>query len=306
MARFRKIFNFVTLFVVDLLHEFELGVWKATFSHLLRILYAAGGNSIQKLNERCAPPCVAVRGLLISLSYREVPTFGRDTIRKFSRNASGMKKLAGRDFEDLLQVRTALIYCIKKANQPLQCAMPVFEGLLPAPHDAIVLDLLFYLATWHAFAKMRLHTSTTLADFKAATTALGHALRRFASKTCNAFVTQDLPQEEAARGRRKAVRAARAGPASSEAAPPTRAATKKREFNLSTYKLHALGDYVNTIQEFGTTDNYSTQVVRAYRLVLISVSMTLSGRARASSGQAFLCAYKQDELRWSNHKARAP
>ena len=36
--------------------------------------------------------------------YREVPTFGRDTIRKFVHNASGMKKLAARDFEDLLWV----------------------------------------------------------------------------------------------------------------------------------------------------------------------------------------------------------
>jgi hypothetical protein len=36
--------------------------------------------------------------------FREVPTFGRDTIRKFVHNASGMKKLAARDFEDLLQV----------------------------------------------------------------------------------------------------------------------------------------------------------------------------------------------------------
>ncbi|KAI0083359.1 hypothetical protein BDY19DRAFT_857627, partial [Irpex rosettiformis] len=44
--------NFYSLFVPDLLHEFELGVWKATFIHLLRILYAAGGECIQELNER--------------------------------------------------------------------------------------------------------------------------------------------------------------------------------------------------------------------------------------------------------------
>jgi hypothetical protein len=30
--------------------------------------------------------------------------FGRDTIRRFSSNVSEMKKLAARDFEDLLQV----------------------------------------------------------------------------------------------------------------------------------------------------------------------------------------------------------
>ena len=40
------------MFVPDLLHEFELGVWKATFTHLMRILYAYGDNTIQELNRR--------------------------------------------------------------------------------------------------------------------------------------------------------------------------------------------------------------------------------------------------------------
>ena len=40
------------MFVVDMLHEFELGVWKAIFTHLLRLLYAQGGDGIQELNER--------------------------------------------------------------------------------------------------------------------------------------------------------------------------------------------------------------------------------------------------------------
>ena len=40
------------MFVVDLLHEFELGVWKAIFTHLMRILFAAGGDCIQTLNKR--------------------------------------------------------------------------------------------------------------------------------------------------------------------------------------------------------------------------------------------------------------
>ena len=44
--------DFHALFVVDLLHEFELGVWKATFTHLIRILYAHGGDSVTLLNER--------------------------------------------------------------------------------------------------------------------------------------------------------------------------------------------------------------------------------------------------------------
>jgi hypothetical protein len=35
------------MLVVDLMHEFELGVWKALFTHLIRILSAAGaGNAL--------------------------------------------------------------------------------------------------------------------------------------------------------------------------------------------------------------------------------------------------------------------
>ena len=42
--------------------------------------------------------------------YRDIPTFSRDTIRKFVKNVSGMSKLAARDFEDLLQVYTSLSF----------------------------------------------------------------------------------------------------------------------------------------------------------------------------------------------------
>ena len=45
-------FDFFSLFVVDLMHEFELGVWKALFIHLIRILVALGGTSIQDFNSR--------------------------------------------------------------------------------------------------------------------------------------------------------------------------------------------------------------------------------------------------------------
>ncbi|KAF9219981.1 hypothetical protein BS17DRAFT_853961 [Gyrodon lividus] len=47
-----EVFNFFCLFVVDLLHEFELGVWKAVFIHLMCILHAVGGTAVQQLNFR--------------------------------------------------------------------------------------------------------------------------------------------------------------------------------------------------------------------------------------------------------------
>lgn len=42
------------MLVVDLLHEVELGVWKAVFTHLVRLLYAAapGGSLVAKLDKR--------------------------------------------------------------------------------------------------------------------------------------------------------------------------------------------------------------------------------------------------------------
>jgi hypothetical protein len=38
--------------VVDLLHEFELGIWKAVFSHLIRILESVDPNLVDELNAR--------------------------------------------------------------------------------------------------------------------------------------------------------------------------------------------------------------------------------------------------------------
>ena len=45
-------FDFFSLLVVDLMHEFELGVWKSLFIHLIRILVAQGGTAIQEFNAR--------------------------------------------------------------------------------------------------------------------------------------------------------------------------------------------------------------------------------------------------------------
>lgn len=42
------------MLVVDFMHEFELGVWKTLFTHLIRVLYAAasGGRLVAILDER--------------------------------------------------------------------------------------------------------------------------------------------------------------------------------------------------------------------------------------------------------------
>lgn len=241
-------FNFFSMFVPDLLHEFELGVWKAIFTHLIRIMQKISNEVVSKLNER----------------YRAIPPFGRTTIRRFHNNAAAMKKLAARDFEDLLQVFHSMSSKFTTDTSNLQCALPVFEGLLPEPHNTIVQDLLFTLAVWHALAKLRLHTSTTVSNLEGETNALGKIVRHFVKVTCVAFDTKELPGEKQQRARRKAM----ADAAKKGARPPVAAAaasqpseSESKILNLLTYKFHALGDYAKTILRFGTTDSYSTQIV---------------------------------------------
>jgi hypothetical protein len=86
--------------------------------------------------------------MLMTSSFCKVSSFGHLTICKFSNSVSEMKKLAGRDFEDILQY-----------------AGPCFEGLFPCSVDSQIQDLLFTMVSWHAFAKLRLHTNNSLDVF---------------------------------------------------------------------------------------------------------------------------------------------
>jgi hypothetical protein len=43
-----------------------------------------------------------------------------------------------------------------------ECSIPVFDGLFLKEDNRSIGELLFLLATWHAYAKLRLHTDTTL------------------------------------------------------------------------------------------------------------------------------------------------
>jgi hypothetical protein len=62
-----------------------------------------GGTS--KLPTYRAAGIICLREVLLNFaSFRQVPTFARDTIRRFGRNVSELKKMAARDYEDMLQV----------------------------------------------------------------------------------------------------------------------------------------------------------------------------------------------------------
>ncbi|KAF8238280.1 hypothetical protein L208DRAFT_1243225, partial [Tricholoma matsutake] len=119
---------------------------------------------------------------------------------------------------------------------------------------------------WHALAKLRLHTECTLNFLSQSTVTIGRELCSFKEWT-QVFKTVKLPGEADARDWR--CRCRKPAPNALEAdlqqanKSPTQLKTKlkKKLFNLFTYKLHALGDYVSMIRLFGTTDSYSTQIV---------------------------------------------
>jgi len=130
------------------------------------------------------------------------------------------------------------------------------------PHNKIVLDLAFDLATWHAYAKLRKHTEYTLRSLRSQSKELGRQLRTFLRETCSEYKTTRLPGEEAARGRRRVAKAKKgSSTARKQPGPATEGDSDLRPFNLATYKIHALADYADHIERFGPTDCFTTQHV---------------------------------------------
>ena len=125
------------------------------------------------------------------------------------------------------------------------------------------MKLLYRTAEWHAFAKLRLHTDSTLQYLEKLTKELGKLMRNFRDTTQSSFATFELPKEKGARQRRQTSGQGKASGGS----------LKVKGLNLFTYKWHALGDYVQAIRLFGGTDGFSTQVVSDY-LSLTTCSFT--------------------------------
>jgi hypothetical protein len=118
------------------------------------------------------------------------------------------------------------------------------------------MTLLYRTAEWHAFAKLRLHTESTLQHLERLTTELGQLMRKFRDTTQTSFATFELPKEARARKRRQ-----NSGKGKEKAAAGNASGKKSKILNLFTYKWHALGDYVRAIRLFGPTDGFSTQIV---------------------------------------------
>ncbi|KAG2034291.1 hypothetical protein BDR03DRAFT_837174, partial [Suillus americanus] len=157
------------MLVVDLLHEFKLGVFKSVFKHLIRLLYAINPEWIVVLNE----------------CFCSIPSLGNGAIRRLPTNVSDVWQNVARHIEDTLQ-----------------CAIPACEGLFPKDHDDVIQLLLFQLTEWHTLAKLRLHTDDSLNKLDKALKALAKQLCRFQQFTCSAPQTMELPYEVAAHQRR--------------------------------------------------------------------------------------------------------
>ncbi|KAF7976901.1 hypothetical protein HWV62_5461, partial [Athelia sp. TMB] len=236
-------YNICRALLSDFMHEVELGVWKGLLVHLLRILEAHDKktkSTIKEFNKR----------------FRLVPSFGRDAIRCFKNDVSELKQLAARDYEDLLQ-----------------CCIPVFDGLLPEPHNTTILFLLFTFGHWHGLAKLRMHTDLSVGLLESETEQLFAQLRHFADTTCAEFDTHELRREAESRQRAKqrrdaktagsAAQGAKKGKGKGKAVPFSSgvegSGPQKKSYHLSTIKHHFLCDYPQIIREFGTTDNYTTE-----------------------------------------------
>ncbi|KAK0183719.1 hypothetical protein F5146DRAFT_1106407 [Armillaria mellea] len=174
------------MLVIDQLHEFKLGVWKALFTHLIRLLYAEdpSGELVSRLN----------------LQY----------------------------FKDLLQ-----------------CTIPVFDRLLPEPFNGLVLNLLYWVAEWHALAKLQMHTEKSFSWF---------------NTSIQIFAAQAAAE---CRAPQNATGNSNTSTGDSAPCPQASSVCQPCKLNLNTFKFHSLGDYVASIHLFGTTDSYSTQMVES-------------------------------------------
>jgi hypothetical protein len=176
-----------------------------------------------------------------------------------------------------------------------QVSIAVFQELLPNSEHQLILDnLLCSLSTWHALAKLAMHTERTLKLLEAETTRLGSLLRLFRDVVCPAYDTKETPSEKDKRYRAAVRRAAKGGQANatttnSVVPGANSSSVKPKTLNLNTYKIHALGDYVDHIRQFGCTRNFSTQLVRVSSLFIrrrINAIHLITGRSSTQKEEA--------------------
>lgn len=77
---------------------------------------------------------------------------------------------------------------------------------------------------------------------------------------------RELPSEAAARQQQQQLNSTSTSSQKADSGPSEGSESlRPKSFNILMYKFHALRDYTRTIKLFGTTDSYTTQVVRLFQ-----------------------------------------
>lgn len=108
-----------------------------------------------------------------------------------------------------------------------------------------------------------MHSDMTLDIMDLVTSAVGQQFREFKAKVCDAYTTRELHREVEARMWRHARQASKQNDMRKGKQNTLNYGQHTKVFNFQTYKFHALGDYVSTIQQYGTSDSYSSEPVRS-------------------------------------------
>ncbi|KAL5528007.1 hypothetical protein ACEPAF_7143 [Sanghuangporus sanghuang] len=208
--------------VVDVLHEWEVGIWPSILRHLVRILATYKDvDRVQVMNER----------------VRFTPGFG-ESLRTYKGNLSEFNQMTGYNYKDVLQ-----------------CALPIFDGLFDDLHESIVRSLIYQTVTMHSLSKLRIHIDATVAALHEEMQRFADSVRKFINETCKEFHTTELRSEIEKRLRRQArAKMTRTSGDSTN----SKSSGRKKKFNANTAKFHVIGDYPRSIVERGSTDSYST------------------------------------------------
>lgn len=269
-------YNPLQMLVPDLLHEFELGVWKDLLVHLMRLLDTRGQPAVTTFNARYVIICVVI---IVTIEL----FLGSDVYRPIHLIPFASSHLMSPRWLSLLHVIMKMYYRYVTFHLLVfripvlteeQCCIPCFEGLFTEEQFHRISAMVFTLAHWHALAKLRLHTASSLDALDKQTTLLGLRLRSFQQYCKVAFPSLlETNSEFDARKRRETRQALALG------VLPGHFEKQPRALSLSTYKLHALGDYVRAIKMFGTTDSYSTQIVSivSHREICAQIYLRVSG-----------------------------
>lgn len=145
-----------------------------------------------------------------------------------------------------------------------------------------------------------MHTDETLQVMDNVTQFLGDAVCAFEIKMCPVFHTTELKCEAEGRQCREARACSQHEHTDSTAVP---LAHRPETLNLHTYKFHALGDYMASIQMYRTTDSYSTQPVSSlfgYIVLVLLITMP-SGRAGTQSQERTIHTNQLKGFRLSTH-----